>query len=133
MARPAAAVSVPAATKLVVRIATAVELCSASAATSPVMAATIRLSSPCRSQRLSGTDQPRSTPVRTRRTDQISSAAAPATCSRKRRGDDVSTDVALIGPRPSRGCYKFVMSPSQNAAGHNGNLDGLGWREERSS
>jgi hypothetical protein len=77
MASPAAAGIDPAATKFATITATAVELCSAMALPVPVAAASIRLCPERRSQSRNGAENARSTPVRTSRTDQIRSAAAP--------------------------------------------------------
>ncbi len=77
-ANPAAVVNPPFETKLETITATAVELCSKIAAPIPVPAARNWFLAEWRSQMRTGAANPRSTPVRTKRTAQINRAAAPA-------------------------------------------------------
>ncbi len=96
------AVIVPAAMNEVASIATAVELCNSTATPAPASAASAGRPAPSRSQRRSGTEKARSTPVRTSRTDQINSAAAPAMCTRKRTTPGFSTLPPVLPGRMMR-------------------------------
>ena len=80
IARPVAVTTPPLEIKLDTRTATAVALCSKTAAPIPVPAASNLFLAEWRSQMRMGAAKPRSTPVRTNRTAQISRAAAPAIC-----------------------------------------------------
>jgi len=82
MTKPAEAASPPFETKFETKTATAVELCSNTAAPIPVAAARNLFLAECRSQIRRGVAKPRSTPVRTSLTAQIKRAAAPAILSK---------------------------------------------------
>ena len=128
IARPVAVASPPLETKLDTRTATAVALCNKTAAPMPVAAARNRLLAEWRSQMRMGAAKPRSTPVRTNRTAQIKSAAAPAMRTRIKRTCGSFTGHAFCqlarsdwkgikpGPRPNPGGLKPIAPPMQQAA-----------------